>query len=170
MKFRIIAVCLCIIALIGSGDVLSAASVSGMITVTRDASRAIVSAVIETSNRDSSGSPVTYNLVMDENGQAIAQQFENKDVKIEGAINGKDITADTWTGIRQAAGSEPAYSEPEPEPEPAADEDVSEDADTDEGEPSDVDGDETEEKPAGDDEESEKEPADDSEEDSEEEY
>jgi len=129
-------------ALIGSGGVLSAASISGMITVTRDASRAIVSAVIETSSRDSSGSPVTYNLVMDENGHAIAQQFENKDVKIEGAVNGKEMTADTWTGIRQPAGAEPAY-EPEPEPEPEsepAEVDEPEEGDTEE--PADVDNDE----------------------------
>ncbi len=132
MKSKSVALFLCVIAMVLAGGVLSAATVSGLVTVTRDADRAIVSAVIETSNRDSSGAPVIYNIVMDENGQAIAQQYENNDVKIEGAVSGKDITADTWSRIKQAGGSEPAYREPEPEPEPV-EEEVSEEEPSDEG-------------------------------------
>ncbi|HAE38510.1 MAG TPA: hypothetical protein DCG57_07715 [Candidatus Riflebacteria bacterium] len=126
MNSKTAALFLCIIALVLAGGVLSAATVSGFITVTRDANRAIVSATIETSNRDSSGAPVIYNLVMDENGQAIATQYENNDVKIEGSISGKDVTADTWSRVKQGAGSEPAYKEPAPEPE-STDEEPSED-------------------------------------------
>jgi hypothetical protein len=115
MRLKVIAVFLCVLALVGINEMLSAATVSGMVTVTRNASRAIVSAVLETTNRDSAGNPVTYNIVMDENGHAIAQQYENKDVKIEGTISGKDVKAETWSGIRQPASPEPAYSEPEPD-------------------------------------------------------
>jgi len=108
---------LCLAIFVGICGAVSAATISGLVTVTRDASRAIVSAVIETSNRDNSGSPVIYNIVMDENGRAIAQQYENNEVNIEGAVSGKDITADTWSRVKRPPGSEPAYSEPEPEPE-----------------------------------------------------
>ncbi|OGK12976.1 MAG: hypothetical protein A2W80_05600 [Candidatus Riflebacteria bacterium GWC2_50_8] len=122
MKSKSAALFLCVIAMVLAGGVLSAATISGLVTVTRDANRAIVSAVIETSTRDSSGAPVIYNIVMDENGQAIAQQYENNEVKIEGAVSGKDITADTWSRVKQAGGSEPAYREPDPEPEPVEEE------------------------------------------------
>ncbi len=116
--------------LVGTCSTLSAATISGLVTVTRDASRAIVSAVIETNERDNSGAPVTYNLVMDENGQAIAQQYENNEVKIEGSISGKDIKADTWSRVKQSGGSESSYREPEPEPEPS---EVEEGGETEEG-------------------------------------
>ena len=108
--------------LVGISSTLSAATISGLVTVTRDASRAIVSAVIETNDRDNSGSQVLYNLVMDENGQAIAQQYENNEVKIEGSISGKDIKADTWSRVKQSGGSESSYREPDPEPEEAVEE------------------------------------------------
>ena len=97
---------------------LSAATISGLVTVTRDAGRAIVSAVIETNDRDNSGGQVVYNLVMDENGQAIAQQYENNEVNIEGSVSGKDITADTWSRVKQSGSSGTTYREPDPEPEP----------------------------------------------------
>lgn len=90
-----------------------AATFSGMITVTRDASRQITSAVLETSNRDGAGQPVTYNIFMDENGRAIAEQYENKDIKIDGMLNGKDIKADTWESVPDSSsGSSSSYSEP----------------------------------------------------------
>jgi hypothetical protein len=108
--------------LVGIGSTLSAATISGLVTVTRDASRAIVSAVIETNDRDNSGSQVVYNLVMDENGQAIVQQYENNEVKIEGSVSGKDITAETWSRVKQSGSSGSTYSEPEPEPEPEEEE------------------------------------------------
>ncbi len=115
-KTQVMFVCLAV--LVGICSTLSAATISGLVTVTRDASRAIVSAVIETSDRDNSGGQVTYNLVMDENGQAIAKQYENNEVKIEGSVSGKEITAETWSRVKQSGGSEPAYREPDPEPEP----------------------------------------------------
>ena len=68
---------------------VSAAFFSGMITVTRDASRQISGAVLQTNNRDGAGNPVTYALVMDENGKAIAEQYENKDIKIEALQNAR---------------------------------------------------------------------------------
>lgn len=89
----------------------TAATYSGMITATRDSSRSIVSAVLETANRDGAGNPVSFDLVMDENGKAIAEQYENKDIKIDGTLNGKSLTADTWEGLSQPA---PASREPEP--------------------------------------------------------
>ncbi len=90
-----------------------AATFSGMITVTRDASRQITSAVLETSNRDGAGQPVTYNIFMDENGRAIAEQYENKDIKIDGMLNGKDIKADTWESVPDSSsGSSSSYNEP----------------------------------------------------------
>lgn len=115
---KTLVVFLCLVISIGISNTLSAATISGLVTVTRDASRAIVSAVIETNDRDNSGGQVVYNLVMDENGQAIAQQYENNEVKIEGSVNGKDITAETWSRIKQSGSSGSTYSEPEPEPEP----------------------------------------------------
>jgi len=118
--------------LVGIGSTLSAATISGLVTVTRDASRAIVSAVIETNDRDNSGGQVVYNLVMDENGQAIVQQYENNEVKIEGSVNGKDITAETWSRVKQSGSSGSTYSEPEPEPEPE-EEEVEETEETEEG-------------------------------------
>jgi len=107
---------LCLAISVGISGTLSAATVSGLVTVTRDASRAIVSAVIETNDRDNSGGQVVYNLVMDENGQAIAMQYENNEVKIEGSVSGKEITAETWSRVKQTGGS--TYREPDPEPEP----------------------------------------------------
>lgn len=91
-----------------------AATFSGMITVTRDASRQIVGAVLETNNRDGAGQPVTYNIVMDENGRAIAEQYENKDIKIDGMLNGKEIKADTWESVPDSSSdsSSSSYSEP----------------------------------------------------------
>lgn len=118
--------------LVGIGSTLSAATISGLVTVTRDASRAIVSAVIETNDRDNSGGQVVYNLVMDENGQAIVQQYENNEVKIEGSVSGKDITAETWSRVKQSGSSGSTYSEPEPEPEPE-EEEVEETEETEEG-------------------------------------
>jgi len=115
---KTLVVFLCLVISIGISNTLLAATISGLVTVTRDASRAIVSAVIETNDRDNSGGQVVYNLVMDENGQAIAQQYENNEVKIEGSVNGKDITAETWSRIKQSGSSGSTYSEPEPEPEP----------------------------------------------------
>ena len=82
---------------------VSAAFFSGMITVTRDASRQISGAVLQTNNRDGAGNPVTYALVMDENGKAIAEQYENKDIKIEGTLVGKEIKADTWESVPDSA-------------------------------------------------------------------
>lgn len=130
MKAKALVFFLCVIALIGSGGALSAATISGMVTATRDANRAIVSAVIETSDRDNSGSPVLFNLVMDENGQAITQQYENNEVTIEGSVSGKDITADTWSRVKPGTSPRSSYSEPEPEPEPQEDpdEEVEEDS------------------------------------------
>ncbi len=116
MKAKALVLFLCVMALIGTSGVLSAATISGMITVTRDASRAIVSAVIETSDRDNSGSPVIFNLKMDENGQAIAQQYENNEVTVEGLLSGKDLTADTWSRVKPGTSPSSSYSEPEPEP------------------------------------------------------
>jgi len=78
---------------------VSAAFFSGMITVSRDASRKISGATLQTNNRDGAGNPVTYALVMDENGKAIAEQYENKDIKIEGTLVGKEIKADTWESV-----------------------------------------------------------------------
>lgn len=110
MRLRFLVLAL-FVGILASAMPTMAASYSGMITATRDASRSIVSAVLETANRDGAGNPVTYNIVMDENGRAIAEQYENKDVKIDGILKGKDITVDTWEGLNQPAA---ASSEPEP--------------------------------------------------------
>jgi hypothetical protein len=126
---KALTVVFCTLALLAMNTPLTAETVSGLITVTRDASRAIVSAVIETNERDNSGGPKIYNIVMDENGQAIAKQYENNEVKIEGSISGKEITADTWSRVKQSG---PAYSEPEPEPEPEEEEEENEPSDVEE--------------------------------------
>lgn len=128
MKTRLTALAI-FVCLLASVMPVMAASYSGMITATRDASRSIVSAVLETTNRDGAGNPVTFNIVMNENGKAVAEQYENKDVKIDGALQGKDLTVDTWEGINLPASSgssgssgssepEPSYDEPAPSDEP----------------------------------------------------
>ncbi|MDD3145914.1 MAG: hypothetical protein PHD82_01320 [Candidatus Riflebacteria bacterium] len=130
---------------------LLAANYSGMVTVTRDARRKISSAVLEATARDGAGNPVTYNIVMDENGMAIAEQYENKDIKIDGALSGKDLKADTWEGIPDGAsgssGSSESYQEPEPEPEPEPSEDSGDSDDPDASEKDDNDDGDKDEEP-----------------------
>ena len=116
--------------LLGAAQV-SAANVNGTIQVTRDSSRSINAAYLVTERKDSSGKPIALVLVMDENGKAIAQQYENKMVKIEGKIQGSNITAETWkelkdnsfsdsgSSYRESSSSsrEESYEEEEPEEE-----------------------------------------------------
>jgi len=109
-----------------------AASYKGMIVVTRDSSRSISGAVLETQNRDGSGQPVTYNIVMDDNGKAVAEQYENKDIKIEGTLKGRDLTVIEWIGIKEPSSGDSSYSEPEPQPQPASEDSGDEEAKDDE--------------------------------------
>ena len=93
-----------------------AATFSGMIIVTRGADRAIASAVLETNNRDGAGKAVSYKIAMDENGRAIAEQYENRDIKIDGALNGSEIKADTWESVADGAAKSSSPSQPATEP------------------------------------------------------
>ena len=86
--------------LVVTASQLEAASVTGMIQATRDASRAINGAYIITEKKDAAGKKIALALVMDENGKAIAQQYENKTVKIEGNVSGRNLTADTWKEVK----------------------------------------------------------------------
>ena len=63
--------------MLGSTQV-GAATVTGMVISTRDSSRSINGAYIQTEKKDASGKPIALTIVMDENGKAIAQQYENK--------------------------------------------------------------------------------------------
>ncbi len=95
--------------LLGAAQV-SAANVNGTIQVTRDSSRSINAAYLVTERKDSSGKPIALVLVMDENGKAIAQQYENKMVKIEGKIQGSNITAETWKELKDNSFSDSGSS------------------------------------------------------------
>ncbi len=101
--------------MLGAIQVNAASVVSGTIQVTRDSSRTINGAIIVTEKRDAAGKPIALTLVMDENGKAIAQQYENKQIKIEGNVQGKNLTADTWKEIKDNSFSNSSY-EPDPEP------------------------------------------------------
>lgn len=92
---------------------LDAATVTGMIQATRDASRTINGAFVITEKKDAAGKKIALALVMDENGKAIAQQYENKTVKIEGNVSGRNLTADTWKEVKEdfGGGSSSSYND-----------------------------------------------------------
>lgn len=98
--------------------IVEAAQYSGMVLVKRDSSRKIVGCALDTGRTDAAGKPVRYMLVMDENGNAIAQQHENKDVKIEGSLSGNNLKAFEWQEVREGY-FDSSYVAPEPEKEPS---------------------------------------------------
>lgn len=98
--------------------IVEAAQYSGMVLVKRDSSRKIVGCALDTGRTDAAGKPVRYMLVMDENGNAIAQQLENKDVKIEGSLSGNNLKAFEWQEVREGY-FDSSYVAPEPEKEPS---------------------------------------------------
>lgn len=98
--------------------IVEAAQYSGMVLVKRDSSRKIVGCALDTGRTDATGKPVRYMLVMDENGNAIAQQHENKDVKIEGSLSGNNLKAFEWQEVREGY-FDSSYVAPEPEKEPS---------------------------------------------------
>lgn len=100
--------------MLGAIQADAASIVSGTIQVTRDSSRTINGAIIVTEKRDAAGKPIALTLVMDENGKAIAQQYENKQIKIEGNVQGKNLTADTWKEIKDNSFSNSFVPDPEP--------------------------------------------------------
>ena len=65
---------------------VNAASITGTIQLTRDSSRSINGAYLVTEKKDPSGKPIALVLVLDENGKAIAQKYENKQIKIDGNV------------------------------------------------------------------------------------
>ncbi|NCB45568.1 hypothetical protein EOM81_01010 [bacterium] len=98
--------------------IVEAAQYSGMVLVKRDSSRKIVGCALDTGRTDAAGNSVRYMLVMDENGNAIAQQHENKDVKIEGSLSGNNLKAFEWQEVREGY-FDSSYVAPEPEKEPS---------------------------------------------------
>lgn len=98
--------------------IVEAAQYSGMVLVKRDSSRKIVGCALDTGRTDAAGNSIRYMLVMDENGNAIAQQHENKDVKIEGSLSGNNLKAFEWQEVREGY-FDSSYVAPEPEKEPS---------------------------------------------------
>jgi hypothetical protein len=95
-----------------------AAQYGGMILVKRDSSRKIIGCALDTGRTDAAGKPIRYMLVMDENGIAIAQQHENKDVKIEGTLSGNNLKALEWQEVREGY-FDNSYVAPASEKEPS---------------------------------------------------
>ena len=91
---------------------VNAASITGTVQLTRDSSRSVNGAYLVTEKKDASGKPIALVIVLDENGKAIAQQYENKQIKIDGNVNGRNLTAIEWKEIRDNSYSNSSYSEP----------------------------------------------------------
>lgn len=91
-----------------------AASITGTVQLTRDSSRSVNGAYLVTEKKDASGKPIALVIVLDENGKAIAQQYENKQIRIDGNVNGRNLTAIEWKEIRDNSYSNSSYSEPSP--------------------------------------------------------
>ena len=91
---------------------VNAASITGTVQLTRDSSRSVNGAYLVTEKKDASGKPIALVIVLDENGKAIAQQYENKQIKIDGNVNGRNLTAIEWKEIRDNSYSGSSYSEP----------------------------------------------------------
>ena len=79
---------------------VNAASITGTVQLTRDSSRSVNGAYLVTEKKDASGKPIALVIVLDENGKAIAQQYENKQIRIDGNVNGRNLTAIEWKEIR----------------------------------------------------------------------
>ena len=79
---------------------VNAASITGTIQLTRDSSRSINGAYLVTEKKDPSGKPIALVLVLDENGKAIAQQYENKQIRIDGNVQGRNLTAVEWKEVK----------------------------------------------------------------------
>ena len=91
---------------------VSSADYIGTIQCKRDASRSIVGAILITDKKNAQGKTIAYNLVMDENGKAIAQQYENKQVKIAGTNKSGQLTASEWKEVKDTSyGSSSSYND-----------------------------------------------------------
>ncbi|MBR4570487.1 MAG: hypothetical protein IKO19_07485, partial [Candidatus Riflebacteria bacterium] len=92
---------------------VNAASITGTVQLTRDSSRSINGAYLVTEKKDSSGKPIALVIVLDENGKAIAQQYENKQIRIDGNVQGRNLTAIEWKEIKDNSyNNSSSYSEP----------------------------------------------------------
>ena len=91
---------------------VNAASITGTIQLTRDSSRKVNGAYLVTEKKDASGKPLALVLVLDENGNAIAQQYENKQIRIDGNVQGRNLTAIEWKEVRDNSyNSSSSYSD-----------------------------------------------------------
>ena len=82
---------------------VGATTIKGTIQATRDASRTINGAYLVTDRKDSQGKTIALKLVWDENGKAIAQYYENKQIKIDGKVQGSNLTAETWDEVKDTS-------------------------------------------------------------------
>ena len=113
---------------------VNAASITGTVQLTRDSSRSVNGAYLVTEKKDASGKPIALVIVLDENGKAIAQQYENKQIKIDGNVNGRNLTAIEWKEIRDNSYSNSSYSEPSPSSSSSYDDEEEEEKENDEEE------------------------------------
>ena len=99
MKIKFSNIVAASLILLGATQV-NAASITGTIQLTRDSSRSINGAYLVTERKDPSGKPIALVLVLDENGKAIAQQYENKQIRIDGNVQGRNLTAVEWKEVK----------------------------------------------------------------------
>ena len=90
---------------------VNAASITGTIQLTRDSSRSVNGVYLVTEKKDASGKPIALVVVLDENGRAIAQQYENKQIRIDGNVSGRNLTAIEWKEIKDNSYSNSSYSD-----------------------------------------------------------
>ena len=96
--------------------VAEAANYTGTVLVKRNQAREIVDCAIITDKINAAGKPVGVRLALDENGKAIAQQYENQKVSLEGSLGpDKHFKATTWKLVKDTSYANEKYT-PEPEP------------------------------------------------------